>query len=162
MRDHSHHYRDHGHAMPLEEVQGLLLPPSRTGNRGPLNVTIVQVGRGNGGGDEGGSDLLRLEPPSDFRPAPSLLSNASVTLQSDNNDTLVGGVDPRLLLGTGGDRNTWEGRYHEKEHRRAGKATFQGQVYNFLERPTGWKCFLYHFSVLSAAKRDNFVRKVGL
>lgn len=57
------------------------------------------------------------------------------------------GVDPRLLLGTGGDRNTWEGRYHVKEHRRAGKATFQGQVYNFLERPTGWKCFLYHFSV---------------
>lgn len=60
------------------------------------------------------------------------------------------GVDPRLLLGgtgTGGDRNTWEGRYHVKEHRRAGKATFQGQVYNFLERPTGWKCFLYHCSV---------------
>ncbi|CAN7944959.1 unnamed protein product, partial [Ixodes pacificus] len=25
--------------------------------------------------------------------------------------------------------------------------TFQGNVYNFLERPTGWKCFLYHFSV---------------
>ena len=24
---------------------------------------------------------------------------------------------------------------------------FQTQVYNFLERPTGWKCFLYHFSV---------------
>ena len=24
---------------------------------------------------------------------------------------------------------------------------FQSQVYNFLERPTGWKCFLYHFSV---------------
>ncbi|XP_055084941.1 potassium voltage-gated channel subfamily KQT member 1.1 isoform X2 [Periophthalmus magnuspinnatus] len=23
----------------------------------------------------------------------------------------------------------------------------QGKVYNFLERPTGWKCFLYHFSV---------------
>ncbi|XP_043462037.1 potassium voltage-gated channel subfamily KQT member 1-like isoform X5 [Leptopilina heterotoma] len=58
------------------------------------------------------------------------------------------GVDPRLLLGgVSGDRNTWEGRYRLKEHRRAGKATFQGQVYNFLERPTGWKCFLYHFSV---------------
>jgi len=24
---------------------------------------------------------------------------------------------------------------------------FQTQVYNFLERPTGWKCFIYHFSV---------------
>jgi hypothetical protein len=25
--------------------------------------------------------------------------------------------------------------------------TVQGQVYNFLERPTGWKCFIYHFTV---------------
>ncbi|XP_060767805.1 potassium voltage-gated channel subfamily KQT member 1.1 [Neoarius graeffei] len=23
----------------------------------------------------------------------------------------------------------------------------QGQVYNFLERPSGWKCFVYHFTV---------------
>ncbi|KAI4500020.1 hypothetical protein M0802_004890, partial [Mischocyttarus mexicanus] len=124
---------------------------TNTGNRGPVNATIVQVGRGNGGGaGDAGSDLLRLEPPLDLRPAPSPLSDTSTTLQSDNNDTFTGGVDPRLLLGgtgTGGDRNTWEGRYHVKEHRRAGKATFQGQVYNFLERPTGWKCFLYHFSV---------------
>lgn len=54
-------------------------------------MTIVQVGRGNGGGGDGGSDLLRLEPPSDLRPAPSPLSDTSATLQSDNNDTLVGG-----------------------------------------------------------------------
>jgi len=27
------------------------------------------------------------------------------------------------------------------------RANFRTQVYNFLERPTGWKCFLYHFSV---------------
>lgn len=27
------------------------------------------------------------------------------------------------------------------------KATIQGKVYNFLERPTGWKCFIYHFTV---------------
>ncbi|XP_061420438.1 LOW QUALITY PROTEIN: potassium voltage-gated channel subfamily KQT member 1-like [Lethenteron reissneri] len=26
-------------------------------------------------------------------------------------------------------------------------STIQSRVYNFLERPTGWKCFLYHFSV---------------
>lgn len=55
-------------------------------------MTIVQVGRGNGGGGgDGGSDLLRLEPPSDLRPAPSPLSDTSVTLQSDNNDTFPGG-----------------------------------------------------------------------
>lgn len=27
------------------------------------------------------------------------------------------------------------------------KSNFQAQVYNFLERPTGWKCFIYHFTV---------------
>jgi hypothetical protein len=54
------------------------------------------------------------------------------------------GLDPRSLLQ---ERGNWETRYLMKEHRRAGKATFQGQVYNFLERPTGWKCFMYHISV---------------
>uniref|UniRef100_A0A8C9TNI8 Potassium voltage-gated channel subfamily KQT member 1 n=1 Tax=Scleropages formosus TaxID=113540 RepID=A0A8C9TNI8_SCLFO len=28
-----------------------------------------------------------------------------------------------------------------------GRAHFQGRVYNFLERPTGWRCFVYHFAV---------------
>ncbi|KAK7913422.1 hypothetical protein WMY93_013633 [Mugilogobius chulae] len=23
----------------------------------------------------------------------------------------------------------------------------QGKIYNFLERPSGWKCFMYHFTV---------------
>nr|XP_055064745.1 potassium voltage-gated channel subfamily KQT member 1.1 isoform X1 [Misgurnus anguillicaudatus] len=27
------------------------------------------------------------------------------------------------------------------------RAYFQGRVYNFLERPSGWKCFVYHFTV---------------
>ena len=27
------------------------------------------------------------------------------------------------------------------------KTSLQGKVYNFLERPTGWKCFIYHFTV---------------
>ncbi|XP_060924363.1 potassium voltage-gated channel subfamily KQT member 1.1 [Limanda limanda] len=27
------------------------------------------------------------------------------------------------------------------------RAIVQGRVYNFLERPSGWKCFVYHFSV---------------
>nr|XP_040060236.1 potassium voltage-gated channel subfamily KQT member 1.1 isoform X1 [Gasterosteus aculeatus aculeatus] len=27
------------------------------------------------------------------------------------------------------------------------RAHIQGQVYNFLERPSGWKCFVYHFTV---------------
>lgn len=27
------------------------------------------------------------------------------------------------------------------------KANLQSKFYNFLERPTGWKCFIYHFTV---------------
>lgn len=27
------------------------------------------------------------------------------------------------------------------------RAYIQGRVYNFLERPSGWKCFVYHFAV---------------
>ncbi|XP_042301204.1 potassium voltage-gated channel subfamily KQT member 1 [Sceloporus undulatus] len=27
------------------------------------------------------------------------------------------------------------------------RSHLQGRVYNFLERPTGWKCFVYHFTV---------------
>ena len=27
------------------------------------------------------------------------------------------------------------------------RAFIQGRVYNFLERPTGWRCFVYHFTV---------------
>lgn len=28
-----------------------------------------------------------------------------------------------------------------------GKTSIQARIYNFLERPTGWKCFIYHFTV---------------
>lgn len=33
------------------------------------------------------------------------------------------------------------------QHRSHYQMTLQGKVYNFLERPTGWKCFMYHFTV---------------
>lgn len=32
-------------------------------------------------------------------------------------------------------------------HRLHHHMTLQGKIYNFLERPTGWKCFIYHFTV---------------
>jgi len=25
--------------------------------------------------------------------------------------------------------------------------SFKSQIYNFLDRPSGWKCFIYHFTV---------------
>lgn len=39
----------------------------------------------------------------------------------------------------------YEDRYSTKKPHT--KATIQGRIYNFLERPTGWKCFIYHFTV---------------
>ncbi|XP_059622249.1 potassium voltage-gated channel subfamily KQT member 1-like isoform X2 [Phlebotomus argentipes] len=37
--------------------------------------------------------------------------------------------------------------YVKAQRRHAGRTTFRGQVYNFLERPSGWKCIIYHISV---------------
>lgn len=37
--------------------------------------------------------------------------------------------------------------YVQSQRRHAWRATFQGQVYNFLERPNGWKCIVYHVLV---------------
>lgn len=34
------------------------------------------------------------------------------------------------------------GNYH-----RHGNMSIKVKIYNFLERPTGWKCFAYHFTV---------------
>lgn len=34
------------------------------------------------------------------------------------------------------------GNYH-----RHARIPLQVKIYNFLERPTGWKCFAYHFTV---------------
>ncbi|KAM7397025.1 hypothetical protein PAMP_020024 [Pampus punctatissimus] len=43
-------------------------------------------------------------------------------------------------------RSSW--LHHQKEfHRPYIKTSMQGDVYNFLERPAGLKCFLYHFLV---------------
>lgn len=53
-------------------------------------------------------------------------------------------LDARYLLQE--RYSLWENRYLGQEHRQAG-TTLQGQVYNFLERPTGWKCLVYHSTV---------------
>lgn len=43
-------------------------------------------------------------------------------------------------------RSSW--LHHQKEFQRPYiKTSMQGDVYNFLERPAGLKCFLYHFLV---------------
>ncbi|CAG2163607.1 unnamed protein product [Oppiella nova] len=81
------------------------------------------------------------------------------SVTEDANAPLLEGTDTSANPDTGGqppeqyygipvqafDRS-WEARY-TGEGRKSVKMTFQGRVYNFLERPTGWRCFVYHFSV---------------
>lgn len=55
---------------------------------------------------------------------------------------------------TGTDSKSYQVSMNEKSPnfdapvtRAHSKNSVQAQVYNFLERPTGWKCFIYHFTV---------------
>ncbi|EYC28454.1 hypothetical protein Y032_0007g3231 [Ancylostoma ceylanicum] len=41
----------------------------------------------------------------------------------------------------------FDSRYRTQKERKAAKPTLQSKVYNCLERPAGWRCFVYHFSV---------------
>ncbi|GBL78873.1 Potassium voltage-gated channel subfamily KQT member 1 [Araneus ventricosus] len=66
-------------------------------------------------------------------------------LPSSPTNTYISGIhfDMKPSL----DRSLWKTCYVFREGRKGVKMTFQGKVYNFLERPTGWKCFVYHFTV---------------
>lgn len=44
------------------------------------------------------------------------------------------GLDPRVSI-------------HSARRPLLARSHVQGRVYNFLERPTGWRCFVYHFAV---------------
>ena len=46
--------------------------------------------------------------------------------------------------GPSGTNNVPQIIYGNYKH---GHMSLQVKVYNFLERPTGWKCFAYHFTV---------------
>ncbi|XP_071943159.1 potassium voltage-gated channel subfamily KQT member 1-like isoform X2 [Antedon mediterranea] len=67
-------------------------------------------------------------------------------MSTDNQSYLQ--VDYRSVPGNA----TSEDELQRKYSKHVGKQqvvrmTFQGKVYNFLERPSGWKCFIYHFIV---------------
>ncbi|XP_039279401.1 potassium voltage-gated channel subfamily KQT member 1-like [Nilaparvata lugens] len=129
-----------GELMQMEESQQLLSAPCLLNKgeitpRSQLSVTILDIAHT--------PDTEVAETPTQRRE-----SNNSVSDNYAQNSGGVPGLDPRSLL----QERTWESRYLGKEHRRAG-ATFQGQVYNFLERPSGWKCFIYHCTVVSGERR---------
>ena len=41
----------------------------------------------------------------------------------------------------------FDSNFKKKTAKNLMRLSMQGEIYNFLERPTGWKCFIYHFSV---------------
>ncbi|GBM85981.1 Potassium voltage-gated channel subfamily KQT member 1, partial [Araneus ventricosus] len=44
----------------------------------------------------------------------------------------------------------WEAVYAFRQGRKLVKPTFQGRVYNFLERPKEWKSILYHSAIYTS------------
>ncbi|KAJ8984377.1 hypothetical protein NQ317_003525 [Molorchus minor] len=115
--------------MALDEQQKLI----NSGGRSQLSVSIVEV-RGT--------------------PSPSPLSERSsqpllqTPIESVPSSTCCQGINPTALLLESPPKWGAAARYASKQHRKiAGRATFQGQVYNFLERPDNWKCFVYHIIV---------------
>ncbi|KAI5694195.1 hypothetical protein M8J75_012522 [Diaphorina citri] len=101
-----------------------------------LNTSISDVDLTSGGGNPSTTSNARTNPPP--------RRDSSVSYACDITSTTP--LNPRSLL-TNPDCRLFDSHYLVKySHRRAG-ATFQGKVYNFLERPSGWKCFVYHFAV---------------
>ncbi|CAL1281447.1 unnamed protein product [Larinioides sclopetarius] len=49
-----------------------------------------------------------------------------------------------------GFRTPWEAVYAFRQGRKLVKPTFQGRVYNFLERPKEWKSILYHSAIYTS------------
>ncbi|XP_066954825.1 potassium voltage-gated channel subfamily KQT member 1-like isoform X7 [Macrobrachium rosenbergii] len=88
--------------------------------------------------------ILSVDDPKPSSPGVTFSDTPSIHPESTRNGRAGG-----LVASVMDARTIWETRYVLKE-RKTVKTTFQGRVYNFLERPTGWKCFLYHFSVFMA------------
>ena len=74
-----------------------------------------------------------------------LLSSGGVPMGLTSGPASNASGELRPLL-NGGDKPWKNGGLYPKE-KKIVKQTLKGRIYNFLERPTGWKCFLYHFSV---------------
>ncbi|XP_059167094.1 potassium voltage-gated channel subfamily KQT member 1-like isoform X1 [Physella acuta] len=54
-------------------------------------------------------------------------------------------ADPRIFMGA--SRRLLDDSFTVRVKRKSMNSSVQVKVYNFLERPTGWKCFIYHFTV---------------
>uniref|UniRef100_A0A182N263 Uncharacterized protein n=1 Tax=Anopheles dirus TaxID=7168 RepID=A0A182N263_9DIPT len=115
-------------------VGGKLLPNSPA-------VTILEMAGGVGGAAGGGAALRQKN----FKRK----STATAAIVASGEQTSLNAIGLQLSVDRGGPQEWGEATrsYVKAQRRHAGRATFQGQVYNFLERPAGYKCFVYHVSV---------------
>uniref|UniRef100_A0AAQ5BGS5 Potassium voltage-gated channel subfamily KQT member 1 n=1 Tax=Homo sapiens TaxID=9606 RepID=A0AAQ5BGS5_HUMAN len=110
------------------------LPGARRGSAGlakkcPFSLELAE------GGPAGGALYAPIAPgaPGPAPPA-SPAAPAAPPVASDLGPRPPVSLDPRVSIYS--TRRPVLARTH-----------VQGRVYNFLERPTGWKCFVYHFAV---------------
>lgn len=103
----------------------LLSPASNRSHYSPVSMELDPTGVNNGSG-------IPCCPTADTKdPAPKTIhTRPSIT-----------SVPPPLPL------SSWLHNHHKDFHSPYIKTSMQGDVYNFLERPSGLKCFLYHFLV---------------
>ncbi|XP_059960234.1 potassium voltage-gated channel subfamily KQT member 1 isoform X2 [Mesoplodon densirostris] len=108
------------------------LPGARRGSAGlakkcPFSLELAE------GGPAGGALYAPIAPPGAPGPA-SPAAPAAPPAAADLGPRPPVSLDPRVSIYSA--RRPLLARTH-----------IQGRVYNFLERPTGWKCFVYHFAV---------------
>ncbi|XP_036731701.2 potassium voltage-gated channel subfamily KQT member 1 isoform X4 [Manis pentadactyla] len=111
------------------------LPGARRGSAGlpkkcPFSLELAE------GGPAGGALYAPIAPPGGPGPAPPA-PPATPLAAADLSPRPPVSLDPRVSIYSA--RRPLLARTH-----------IQGRVYNFLERPTGWKCFVYHFAVRSS------------
>ncbi|KAJ8371786.1 hypothetical protein AAFF_G00302300 [Aldrovandia affinis] len=110
----------------------------------------VETGREEEATVNGGSDGvggMRYSPVSlEQDPAVNNGSGIPCGPQADTKDPALQ-IDgqPSLSLSRGELHRNCPSKHFQNPYRT--KTSMQGDVYNFLERPTGLKCFLYHFLV---------------
>ncbi|XP_020938279.1 potassium voltage-gated channel subfamily KQT member 1 isoform X2 [Sus scrofa] len=108
------------------------LPGARRGSAGlakkcPFSLELAE------GGPTGGALYAPIGPPGVPGPS-SPAAPAASPAAADLGPRPRVSLDPRVSIYSA--RRPLLARTH-----------IQGRVYNFLERPTGWKCFVYHFAV---------------
>uniref|UniRef100_A0A3B5K8K2 Potassium voltage-gated channel subfamily KQT member 1 n=1 Tax=Takifugu rubripes TaxID=31033 RepID=A0A3B5K8K2_TAKRU len=109
----------------------LLSPASNRSHYSPVSMELDPTGVNNGSGIPCCPTAYTKDPaPKTIHSRPSITS-----------------VPPPLPL------SSWLHNHHKDFHSPYIKTSMQGDVYNFLERPAGLKCFLYHFLVYQCCQQ---------